>query len=45
MALGVLESSGQLVLSLKASEQTATKEDIANVLARMAALDAKLGAL
>ena len=43
MANGVLEPSGQLVLSLKASEQTATKEDIANILARMAALDAKLG--
>ncbi|MGI9185628.1 MAG: YetF domain-containing protein [Solirubrobacteraceae bacterium] len=42
MAHGVLEPSGQLVLSLKASEQAATKEDIANILARMDALKAKL---
>jgi uncharacterized membrane protein YcaP (DUF421 family) len=35
---GVFEPGGQLILSLKASEQTATKEDIANVLARLEAL-------
>jgi len=42
MERGVLEPSGQLILTLKPSEQGATKEDIENVLARLAALDEKL---
>ena len=42
MERGVLEPSGQLILTLKLSEQGATKEDIENVLARLAALDEKL---
>lgn len=42
MERGVLEPSGQLILTLKPAEQGATKEDIENVLARLAALDAKL---
>jgi uncharacterized membrane protein YcaP (DUF421 family) len=44
MERGVLEPSGQLILTLKPAEQAATKEDIAHLLARLAALDAKLGA-
>src|SRR5664279_4787209 len=44
MQTGVLEPSGQLVLTLKPSEQGATKQDIEHVLARLAALDAKLAA-
>ncbi len=44
MQNGVLEPSGQLVLTLKPSEQSATKQDIAEVMARLAALDAKLAA-
>ena len=44
MERGVLEPSGQLILTLKPSEQAATKEDIQNVLAHLAALDAKLAA-
>jgi uncharacterized membrane protein YcaP (DUF421 family) len=43
MEHGVLEPSGQLILTLKPSEQGATKEDIAAVLARLSALDARLG--
>jgi uncharacterized membrane protein YcaP (DUF421 family) len=42
MQRGVLEPSGQLILTLKPDEQAATKADIENVLARLAALDAKL---
>ncbi len=44
MQTGVLEPGGQLVLTLKASEQSATKQDIEHVLAQLAALDAKLAA-
>ncbi|MGA9859147.1 MAG: YetF domain-containing protein [Solirubrobacteraceae bacterium] len=39
---GVLEPSGQLILSLRTSEQSATKADIAAVLARLDAIDARL---
>ena len=42
MERGVLEPSGQLILSLKSSEQAATKQDIADLLAHLTALDAKL---
>ncbi|MGB9183557.1 MAG: YetF domain-containing protein [Solirubrobacteraceae bacterium] len=45
MQRGVLEPGGQLILTLKPSEQGATKEDIAHLLARLSALDAKLGTL
>jgi uncharacterized membrane protein YcaP (DUF421 family) len=41
---GVLEPSGQLILTLKPSEQTATKQDIAEVLARLGALTAQIAA-
>ncbi len=44
MQRGVLEPSGQLILDLKPSEQAATKQDIENLLSRLAALDAKLAA-
>lgn len=40
---GVLEPSGQLVVTLRESEQSATKADIAAVLARLDALEARLG--
>ncbi len=43
MQTGVLDPSGQLVLSLKSSEQGATKEDVDLILARLAAIDARLG--
>jgi uncharacterized membrane protein YcaP (DUF421 family) len=42
---GVLEPSGQLILTLKPSQQAATKDDVAHLLARLSALDAKLGTL
>ena len=44
MQTGVLEPSGQLVLSLKPGEQGATKDDIAELVARLAAIDARLAA-
>lgn len=44
MKLGVLEPGGQLVLSLKPSEQTATKADIAAVMDRLKAVSAQLTA-
>jgi len=44
MKLGVLEPGGQLVLSLKPSEQTATKADIAAVMDRLEAVSAQLTA-
>ena len=44
MQTGVLEPSGQLVLSLKPGEQGATKDDVAQLLARLAAIETRLGA-
>ncbi len=43
MQTGVLEPSGQLVLSLKPAEQSATKADVDQILTRLAAIDARLG--
>lgn len=42
---GVMEPSGQLVLSLKAQEQSATKGDITHLNARLDRIDATLAAL
>jgi uncharacterized membrane protein YcaP (DUF421 family) len=42
---GRMEPSGQLVLSLKPAEQSATKGDIAHLNARLDSIDAALGAL
>ncbi len=39
---GVLEPSGQLILTLKPAEQTATKQDIAAILAQLEALNARI---
>ncbi len=39
---GVLEPGGQLILSLKPTVRAATKDDVAHLLARLDALDAKL---
>ena len=44
MQTGVLEPTGQFVLSLKPGEQGATKDDIAELRARLAAIDARLAA-
>ena len=41
---GVLEPSGQLILSLRPEEQSATKGDVSTLLARIDALEARLGA-
>ena len=41
---GSLEPGGQLVLTLKHSEQSATKADIADVAARLSRIEALLGA-
>jgi uncharacterized membrane protein YcaP (DUF421 family) len=43
MQTGVLEPTGQFVLSLKPGEQGATKDDVAELLRRLAAIDARLG--
>lgn len=43
MQHGVLEPGGQLILNLKSSEQSATKADVDRILARLAAIDARLG--
>ncbi|MDQ6731338.1 MAG: DUF421 domain-containing protein [Actinomycetota bacterium] len=43
MQTGVLEPSGQLVLSLKPAEQSATKADVDHILTRLDAIDARLG--
>jgi len=43
MQHGVLEPGGQLILNLKPSEQGATKADVDHILARLAAIDARLG--
>jgi uncharacterized membrane protein YcaP (DUF421 family) len=42
---GRMEPSGQLVLSLKPAEQSATKGDIAHLNARLDSIDAALAAL
>ena len=44
MQRGVLEPSGHLILTLKPSEQSASKGDIAILLARLDAIEARLGA-
>src|SRR5664279_1164704 len=44
MQTGVLEPTGQFVLSLKPGEQGATKDDVAELLVRLAAIDARLAA-
>jgi len=43
MQHGVLEPGGQLILDLKPSEQSATRADVEHILARLAAIDARLG--
>jgi uncharacterized membrane protein YcaP (DUF421 family) len=45
IATGRIEPNGQLVLSLKPAEQNASKGDIAALNARLAAIEAALGAL
>lgn len=42
VATGVLDPSGHLILTLKTSEQVATKRDIDEILARLAGLQAQL---
>ncbi|HET9104955.1 MAG TPA: YetF domain-containing protein [Solirubrobacteraceae bacterium] len=43
MQRGVLEPSGHLILTLKPSEQGATKSDVTLLLARLDAIEARLG--
>lgn len=40
---GILDTSGHLILTLKAAEQVATKRDIDEILERLAGLQARLG--
>jgi uncharacterized membrane protein YcaP (DUF421 family) len=42
--LGLLEPGGQLVLTLKAAEQAATKADIAELTSRLGQIERLLGA-
>jgi uncharacterized membrane protein YcaP (DUF421 family) len=42
---GVLEPSGQLILSLKSAEQAATQRDIATILARLDTLQAQISVI
>jgi uncharacterized membrane protein YcaP (DUF421 family) len=44
MQRGVLEPSGHLILTLKPAEQAASKGDVAQLLARLDAIEARLGA-
>lgn len=44
VAVGILEPSGHLILTLKPSEQSATKSDIDELLRQVASLQAQIGA-